>query len=432
MVLLKYVLLFIMAIMGLVALQVNLISLLRPHVYKKDFIQEYLLAKAVLDGVDPYLYLPDLTLRLVGPVPNLILQHPTPHPPPVALLSLPLGLLSYEQAALVWFLFESACVLVAVYMLLRWLDKRPGLVLTLFVALLALAWSPFMEELVIGQLMTLLLVLLIAAWQALRAGDAIKGGVFLGCMIALKLMAWPVVIFLALRRNWRAVGAAGITALAANLAAALLMGFDRVVYFYREVSTIVSPLYRAHEGNFSAWTVGWRLFDGTGSPVLHGVQAPPLVSAPALARYVSFAAPVVLLGAGLALALRARSFDASFGVLVCVSILVNPVAWSHYLILASIPLVILGRRLLDLGLPRKESYALLALCLLLLIPRTELRRIILLLGGQELVAGASPDVPFASALLSFIPALAVLGLLWLVWRLDRVYPLADDVLDNVL
>jgi hypothetical protein len=292
---------------------------------------------------------------------------------------------------------------------------------TLIVTLLVLAWSPFWEEIVIGQLMTLLFVLLIAAWLTLRSGDDIRGGILLGCLIALKLMAWPVAIFLAIRRKWRAVVAVGASAVAANLAAAVLMGFDRVVYYYVDVSAIVSPLYRAHEANFSMWTIGWRLFDGTGSPVLLGLEAPPLVIAPILARYVSLAVPLVLLGTGLWLATHARRFDTSFGILVCVSLLVNPVAWSHYLILAAIPIIIVGRRLFALNLPNRETWAFLALSLLLFIPRLRLRRFILQLTGNELTAKTA-QVPFVATLLTLVPVVAILGLLWLIWQMERTWP----------
>ena len=96
MVLLKYALVLVAAVIGLISLQLIFRSLLRPYVYQKDFIQEYLLSRAVLDGVDPYLSLPELALRFLGPLPNSVLQHPTPHPPPVAILSLLLGLISYD------------------------------------------------------------------------------------------------------------------------------------------------------------------------------------------------------------------------------------------------------------------------------------------------------------------------------------------------
>ena len=422
MALLKYLLVLVIVILGLTTLQLSLTSLLRPLVFRKDFIQEYLLARAVLNGVDPYLPLPELASRFLGPLPNSVLQHPTPHPPAVALISLPLGVLSYEQAAAAWLLFEIICNVAAIYLLLLWFDRRPGLVLTSFVALAALGWNPFFEELITGQLMTLLLLLLTGAWLALRAEHTIRGGMLLGLTIALKLIAWPIILFLVIRKSWRAVITAGVTTAAANVAAALLMGFDNMLYYYQEVGGTVASLYKAYEHNFSLWTVGWRVFEGTGSPVVLGFNAPPLVVAPALARLVSFAIPLVLLGVGLVLAVRVYSFDASFSILVCVSILVSPIAWRHYLVLALIPLVVVGRRLVTLDWPKKETNIVLALGLLFFISRAQLGKIILTLADQESAMGASAEVPFAVGLLSFVPTVVVLGLTWFLWHLERAYP----------
>jgi len=195
MVFLKYTLLFFIVIMGLVGLRFAFRSLQDPFIYRKDFLQEYLLIRAVLDSVNPYLPLPELAMRFMIEVPNWGLQHPMAHPPPVAIISLPLGLLSYEHAAVAWFIFEMICIIISVYLLLNFIGGRPGISITIFITLLLFAWYPLQDELAFGQLMALLLILMISAWGALRSGKHIKGGFFLGCIIAIKLIAWPVVLF---------------------------------------------------------------------------------------------------------------------------------------------------------------------------------------------------------------------------------------------
>ena len=415
MVLLKFLLVFLVVLIGLTNLQLGLVSLQHPFVYQKDFIQEYLLIQAVVNDVDPYLSLPELAARFLEPLPNPVLQHPTPHPPVVALLSLPLALLDYKKAAAAWLVFEIVCFVSAIYFLLRWFNRRPGLALTLFSAFLMLGWSPLGEELITGQLMTVLLLLLIGVWLALRDGDEVLGGFLLGLTIALKLVAWPIVIFLAFQRRWRAIFVTVVSVGVTNLAAALLMGFDRVFHFYLEVGGPVSTLYHAYEDNFSVWTVGWRVFEGTGSPVAAGISAPPLVQSLTLARIVSVALPLTLVVIGLVLAVRARSFDTSFGILVCISILVSPVAWRHYLVLSLIPLAIIGKRLITLDWPKRETNVSLFLGLLLFIPRSLLDRIMFALSGND----SAMRVPFTIALLSYVPAVALLGLIVLLWQLDR-------------
>jgi hypothetical protein len=288
----------------------------------------------------------------------------------------------------------------------------------IFLALAIASWTPVWEDLVFGQLTLFLLVLLMGAWLALRSGRNIWGGVLLGSVLAFKLLAWPVLIFLAWRKNWRAVGASIATVLAANLLAALLMGFDTVINYYLKIGPSITALYRAQYGNFSIWTFGWRLFSGTVSELFVSVQAPPLIAAPAIAPITSYALVLIFLVGGLALAIRARSFDAAFGMLVCVSLLVNPVVWSQYLALAVIPIAIAARRLFALGLPNKETLAALAVGALLLARRTDLD--IFISSFATRTAGGTLTVPFALGLIALIPALAIIGLLWFVWRLDRM------------
>ena len=422
MVALKRMLVIATGILGLLSLVISMQSLLPHNIFGKDFIQEYLLAKAVLTGIDPYTPLPELANRLIGPLPNLIFQHPSPHPPPVILLSLPLGWLTYQQAAIVWFAFELACIIVSVYLLLQWSGMRPNLMLVLICTLLALACPPFRQELTVGQLMTLNLALLIGSWQMLRVGKEIRGGILLGCAIAFKLIAWPLVILLVLRKKWRATGAAGAVLVAANGIIALLIGPQTVADYYLKVGPLVSTLYRSYIRNFSLWSIGWRVFVGTGSPVLTGLNAPPLVDAPNLACYSALILPVILLTVGVFLAMRASTFDASFGIMTCVSLLIAPITWSHYLILALIPMAIVLRRLFALDLPKKETNLAILLGLLLCIPQTFLTDVMLLFADQSLAGSGNPTVPFTVTIISLIPAAAILGLMCLLQRVDQ-FPL---------
>lgn len=419
MVALKRLLVIATGIVGLLSLAFSLQSLLPQNIFRKDFIQEYLLAKAVLNGIDPYTPLPALAERLIGPLPNLTFQHPTPHPPPVILLSLPLGWLTYQHAAIVWFAFELACILVSAYLLLQWSGIRPNLMIVLTCFLLLLAWSPVREELVVGQLMTLNLALLIGSWQMLRTDKEIRGGILLGSAIAFKLIAWPLAILLILRKRWRAIGAVGAVLVSANCLTAFFVGSQSIADYYLKVGPLVSMLYHSYIRNFSLWTIGWRVFDGTGSPVLTGVNAPPLVNAPNLACYSSLILPVILFAVGVFLAMRASTFNASFGIMTCVSLLVSPVTWSHYLILALIPVAIVLRRLFALDLPKKETNLAILLGLLLYIPQMYLNNVMLMFADQSMTGTGSPTVHFAVTIISLIPAAAVLGLMYLLRCVDQ-------------
>ncbi|MGH9939095.1 MAG: glycosyltransferase family 87 protein, partial [Blastocatellia bacterium] len=314
----KRVLLGIAALNGLVGIKRTIESFGSPQIYKKDFIQEYLMAKAVLNGVNPYLPLPELAKMWMSHANYIELNHPTPHPPVSGLFTVPFALLSYETAAIIWLFFELACLLASVSLLLRWWGGRMKARTVAACFAFALGWAPVTQDLWFSQLSCCLLLLLIGAWLALREGDDALGGALLGGLIALKLMAWPVVIFLALRRGWRGVLAAGAVMATTHLLVGVVAGFNCVKDYYVKIGPLLASFYRPHDSNFSAWTWGHRLFVGGGE----NISAPPLWSSVALAHLFTYVAPLAILAFGMWLALRAKRFDTAFGALVCVAILV--------------------------------------------------------------------------------------------------------------
>ncbi len=426
----KPVLATLIAVLGILSIR-RLIQYFSPeYIHQKDFIQEYLLAKAVLAGTDPYAPLPDLAARFLGPISTAVFLHPTPHPPAVGLLFSPLGLLSYQHAVQTWFVIQLALVAASVYGVLRCLELRPAPFIVLSCSFLAVTWSPFFQDLVLGQLMTLKLALLIGTWYLLKTGREAGGGFFLGAAIAIKFIAWPLVFLLAMQKRWKAVVAAGLTVLAANGVAAMVIGSDAVIAYYTKVGPLVSSLYRGHASNFSVWGIAGRLFAGTDSPVMCGVKAAPVWSAPELAGTLAFIAPVVVLGAGLFASARLSrsSFDAPFALMVSVSILISPVAWNCYLVLAAIPAALVAKRLGDQQFPVVPTNAALMAGAFLMVPPTTLNRLMIGMGNPASAGACHPVVPFPVTAISLVPLAGMLGLMWLVWTLEHL-SVRNEVVD---
>jgi hypothetical protein len=327
---------------------------------------------------------------------------------------------------LAWFLLEFACLFTAVYLLLNGFSWRKRLVLTALLSVISLGWGPVRDDLVLGQWGFILLLLLIAAWMSLRFDRGTLSGVFLGMVISLKLFAAPILIFLLIKRNWKAVFSAGMTVLTTNFLAGLLIGFDQVLYYYTTVTRSVFPVYRAEERNISLWSVGWKVFKGTGS-WLDGLHAPPLVDAPTVAPYVSVLLPAAFLILGLYLAYKAHGIDAAFALLVPVSILAAPIAWSHYLVLLILSLAILIKRLAEQNWPGWKTLVLAAILLILWISRSRLHQLALMLLGSNQVPEGNFTVPAVVSLIMLIPALAVIGLFWLTYLLDQSAPASDHL-----
>ncbi len=380
-------------------------SLQRPVLYgMKDFLQDYDLARAIIQHMDPYLPISALAQRVLGVTLSPPLLLPTPHPPTLGLLLLPITVLDYPAAAALWLVFETACLVISIYLLGRNVGVRLGILATLVIATIAVAWFPVSHELVLGQLTLPILLLLVAAERLLQSGRRTVGGALIGLSILLKPIAWPVLLIFVVRRSWRPLAGALPTILAGAAAAVAAIGFGGVFAYATQVLPSVARAYHAADRNISLWTVGWRVFEGMGSPVMPEMSAPPLIQSPVAASVVSAGLPVVILVAAL-VAIRKRSEATSFGLMLCVAVLISPISWIQDLILVLIPVVGVGAWLLRHNLPsRQTNFALLVAVMLVL--GDDWTRLAFLVG--EITAFNSTGlIPFAPALLNLGPAVAV-------------------------
>jgi hypothetical protein len=379
--------------------------------YTKDFIQEYLLARAIANRVDPYQSIQTLADRYLGALPVPVFDHPTPHPPTAGLLTMPLAALSYQTAAAVWLVFELACLGVSVALLASMTAPRLPAWGKAAITIMALAWYPVFWDLGLGQVMLPILALLVGARLALLNGRAALAGALIGMAVLFKPVPWPLLLVLAWHRAWRALGAAVAVIVVGYTVVALLVGPTVLVNYATAVLPAVSEMYRASPANQSAWSLAWRLFHGMDVVRAGEAAVEPLVVFPA-AQSLSGLAPL-LLALGVATVVRPRrDLDGSFALATGASILLAPVAWGHYLVLAAIPMSYVGRRLAGGGLSRPLANAALLVAALLLLPEVSWRRLALVLAGQS--PGDPSALTFLPGLLTFGPALAVFMLTGLV------------------
>jgi hypothetical protein len=394
---------------GLAHLRIPIGALLPENVYGRDILQGYTLARAIQDGINPYLATEVLAARYVDQVLSTAFAHPTPHPPTLGLLLLPLSLLDYPTAAVLWFGLEIVSLVASVHLLGRALGARLSFWATLGIATVLLIWYPFWVEMAWGQLQLPMLALLAGAWVALRSRRSALGGALVGLAILLKPFPLPLLLVFVLRKDWRALVGAGSVVVGGYLVAGCVVGLDTVKTYFTTVLPVVASTYRAAWANISISSLAWRVFQGTGTPGL--VVAPPLVKSIAAAQVASVLLPGLLLLVG-SLALRKqRSLDASFGVMIVVSILTSPICWPAYLVLAAIPAAQVVRWLAWHRLPSRETNLALVVTILLVIDWVRLARI---LAGVVLVLVGGNAVISALALLPFMTAGSVGALAWLV------------------
>jgi hypothetical protein len=405
-------------VVGLKGFQKTLDSFSSPYVYRKDLLQEYLLARAVRASVDPYQPIPQLTRQLGVQVPVGMLNHPTPHPPALALFCLPFAWLDYRQTALAWFVIQCLCLFASIEMLLRWWRGWASYRWSGLVTLVALGVGPAWEDLLYGQINIIQFFLFLFALRSLQKGGEVAGGLALALAVAIKFTGWPLLVVLAMRSRWKALGVAASALAAVNLLAAAVLGWNVMVDYFLRVGPEVMKLYRAYYHNWSLWGIGWRLFDGTGSTAIPNVSAPPLISAPQLAMATGLALVAGVLLAALWMARQAKGFETAYGVVICASLLVSPVMWPHYLLMLVIPLAVAALDLRALGFPRKPLLATAILALVVFFPR-EGTDIIAKLFTISIDEAENIHVPFFATTISFVPILATFILMLWCYRLSR-------------
>jgi hypothetical protein len=259
---------------------------------------------AVLHGNSPY--------PAADPHRLLILMHAFVTPPPLAILAAPFSLLPFSAAIALW---NLVCV-VALCAALRVMgirDKR--------IYLLALCSFPFWESLENGQPDGLFALAAALTW---RYRDSWPGAVAAAALIAAKLFAWPLVIWMLVTRRFRSLKITVGATLLILLGSWAVIGFRGLAQY--------PNLVAADAKAFETFPLSNSLVEALSSLGLSTGATRALAVAVALA----LSAVIVI---------RARRSDEGwFAAALTFGVLSSPVVWFHYVVVLFVPLAFARRR----------------------------------------------------------------------------------------
>ena len=276
------------------------------HAINSDFGFDWLVAKAFMDGVDPYQTLHDLAdhydLTSVGGAPH-------PRIPGALVILSPLSVLPFS-----WTYEAGRILTVASAVGLVWVFSRisslrfTSVVYWLPIVLLV---PPFSWVLARGQT-DFLIAALIGTTLLLAEDDRPFAGIPLGIAVTLKLWAWPLAVALILGRRWRTAMTVGVTFTVLNLIG------------------LASPNVSI-AGTLEALPTVWTFYDNSLSvPGVFGVS--PVVTG-------------VVLVVGLAVWARfGPGWDEMFVMAVPLALLAAPIMWKTYLVALVVPVAWLVKR----------------------------------------------------------------------------------------
>lgn len=253
------------------------------------------------------------------------------HPPTSVLLAIPFQFLDYDRAFTAWSLFSLVCLSLSLWLIARSLEFQLNSADLLPTVSLLLLAEPFRQQMIQGQLNLVLLLLVTGIWVADRSKQPVAAGLLIALATAIKIFPGFFFVYLALKKDGKAIVAGTIGFLAITAVTAIVVGVEA----YRDYITEVMPDAVRWKGAYTnASIVGlWtKLFDPTG---FQGPQV-ALYGSPLLSNALTLLSAAIVLGL-LAHAVhccrRVGNYDPAFALSATAMLIISPVTWEHYFLL---------------------------------------------------------------------------------------------------
>jgi len=324
----------------------SMLDVMRPEPgIPLDFFQEWASARNYLEGRPIYLSQStalQLYLGFSAAAAAQALIQVNAHPPPATFVVLPLGRMSYPNAALVFNVASIALLVASVWLVLRQLAIPLSSWDVLPSATLLLLSNPFRQQVTQGQWNLVLLFLITAGWFAQRNDRPWLAGAAIGAAASLKPFPAFLGLYFLVRRDWRATTGLVATLVASCAFSAVVLGPDAWLTYVRDVIPRVSS-FRSAWVNASLPGLWSKLFNPRD---VGGVTIPILRSE--TLETVLVAATCVAVTALVIRAIRdaqsrARQ-DMAFALCTIAMLLVWPLTWPHSFLLLLLPVTLLWRQ----------------------------------------------------------------------------------------
>jgi alpha-1,2-mannosyltransferase len=188
---------------------------------------------------------------------------PYVYSPALAVALLPLTLLPFKAAAILWLILNYSLLIGSSFLLVRLLfpaQRRHWLVGALALSAILALFQPVRASLHWGQVDILILSLLALSLSDLAYGKDGRSGVWLALAIAIKPFLGVFVLFLLWKRSYRSVGTAAVTGGVLALISLISVGLDGMKDLLAVSAYFSSPTFAVNPGNQSPYGLLLRLF----------------------------------------------------------------------------------------------------------------------------------------------------------------------------
>jgi hypothetical protein len=261
------------------------------------------------------------------------------HPPINALLFVPLSYLPYSIAIIIWSCLSSLFYFITILIVI--IELQIQLSPRLRILIIGLAWMyyPFLGHIALGQLSLLLSLLVIGAWGLQRHHHEKIAGALLGVACLIKLFPGIFLLFLILRRRFKAALTMVTVIIVGWLSTILIIGPEDVLLYVTQMAKMDAETNAVFPLNLSITGVFGRLFSA-------GPWVQPIISNPRISIWLTFFFSLGLFILWIMQTWKMEKTimgdDRAYAVTLLAMMLISPITWEHAFVMLVLPFGILA------------------------------------------------------------------------------------------
>jgi len=298
------------------------------------FATYYTASKLLADGEDVSQFYDDdwFSTKIKNYVPGVYEIYHV-NPPTTSIMLLPIIFLDYEEARIIWTIFNSLIfILTLVYLVNRFDFKGRWLPILMIVFFLL---QPLLANFAFAQVYILIFSSIVLAWYAYGTEKNLILGIVLGLIIILKTSGLFLLLLLIIERRWRSLIWTGITIGVCILITLPWIGYDawfsfaqRIIAYTKNPNLSVTAYQTVH-----SFFTHLTTYDQIWNPA-------PIINSPFTGRLLSFASNLIIVFLISFLAYRYKNINLTFGMFIIGGILISPASLDYHYVLLLLPLLI--------------------------------------------------------------------------------------------
>jgi hypothetical protein len=303
------------------------------------------------------------------------IEHANYHPPLTAILLWPLSFLSYKEVIIIWTLLSIILYFITWWLIFKELNIHLPLEYLLVFLGFSFCWHPFLLNIGLGQWSILIGFCIAICWICLRHDKNLLAGIILGLACLIRLTPGLLIVYLLFSKRWKTMVTTILVVIVGTLILALIIGPEEVIYYFTTVIPHDTSIFNTYPQNYS-------ILGFLGKYFVNGDWVKPIIISPIPINFLALILDIVMLIILIRMLNRLpndkENNDIKFVLTIIAMFFISPVSWQHNLVLLTIPICIILKKIMNKSFNIKYGYGLIIFGIILLsLPDIQIDRILM-------------------------------------------------------